>query len=109
MEYSFTHNQCLAFAKILIEIMSADGEISEDEWNLYAEIADAFGLSKGDYLIASSLNLLDCLTELKNMPLKEKETIGVFMMGIVNADGIASKEEMDLLIKVSDLTDIPLP
>jgi len=104
----FNYIQRLSIAKVLIEIMLSDNSIADSESELFRKIAFALELSDEDILRANSLKMLTVLAELKKMPDSEKQKLGILMIGIIEADGIVSPEEIELFRMVCVMTNIPI-
>lgn len=107
----------VAMAALLAEVMMADGQASRDEKNCMAQLLKRLTQQSDaavQQLLADCLaqqaevvSLYEFTTELKNLPITEREQLLYSLWQLAFVDGILDPEEEGVIRQIADLLYIP--
>ncbi|MDD3960499.1 MAG: hypothetical protein PHT77_01400 [Bacteroidales bacterium] len=109
MNPGYTSIERKAFAKILLEIISADRKLAFEESMLFEQLRKAFEISDYGLEDVYQMSLVDSIAILKQIPANEKETFAVVMFKMITVDGDIDSREIDVFHRVCSLADIKIP
>ena len=109
MSLNLTSLEKQAVAKVLLDIVHADGRVTVGEGLYFQQLQNVLGISDSDINKAKGMNALGCLLILKNLLPIEKAALAVMMLEMIQADGNVDKEELKVFAVVCAAADIPLP
>ncbi len=98
-----------ALAKVMLEIIVADDQIDKEEIKYLEQIQNTVGISVEEIQESTDMEVLNCLSILKELDELDKYAIGVIMHEMVYADGSAHPAEEKVLKVICDGAEIELP
>src|SRR5574344_1443366 len=105
MEY--TYNQKMAIAKVLLEIMNADGKIDARETFYFEKVKNKLKLSPEDHFKIADYNSLVCLSIIKELDDNQKKDFAILMKRMIFADDYIDLNESLVFENVKEFCKIP--
>ena len=109
MALNLTNLEKKAVAKVLLDIVNADGRITVGETRYFQQLQNLLGITNSEIEEAKYMSVLGCLAILRDMLPVEKAALAIMMLEMINADGEIDDKEMKVFIVVCAGADIPLP
>lgn len=106
---NLTSIQKQALAKVMLEIIVADDEVDKEEIKYLEQIQDTLGITIEEIQDSTEMNVLKCISILKELDELDKYAVAVIMYEMVYADGSAHPEEEKVLKVVCDGAEIEMP
>lgn len=103
-----TDSEKKAIAKVLLEIMNADGKVVTEESLTMLDLQDKLGITFDQVMNAKSLNAYTCLGTIAKMSVDNKAIVAAAMYRMINADGRVDSEEIKVFNTVCELGKINL-
>lgn len=98
-----------AVAKVLIDMMNADGKVTVGEIEYFQQLQNVLGISNTEIEEAKYMSVAGCLSILRELLPHEKLSLLVMMLEMIRADGDLDDTEMKLIVVVCAAADIPVP
>ena len=96
-EIQFSEDQRLALAKVLKEVMFADGEVHYSEILYFEKLKEYTGITASDIKVSSSWTVDQAIDGLKTLDQNQKKAVGVMIKEMSMADGKLTNEEKVLI------------
>lgn len=109
MSLELTNLEKKAVAKVLLDIVNADGRVTTGESAYFQQLQNVLGISDSNIEEAKYMNALGCLSIIKAMLPHEKQALAIMMLEMIRADGHIDDEEMKVFIVVCAAAEISLP
>ena len=98
-----------AVAKVLLDIMNADGEVSVGEGLYFIQLQGQLGISDSEMRLAKEMSVIHCISIIRALLPHEKEILAFMMIEMIKADGKVEDSELELLMTICNMTNIQLP
>jgi len=109
MSLNLTTLEKKAVAKVLLDIVNADGKIAVGEVAYFQQLQNVLGISNSEIEEAKFMSAIGSLAILRGLSPIAKQALAVMMLEMINADGEVDNEEMKVFLVVCAGADIPLP
>ncbi|MBK7341702.1 MAG: hypothetical protein IPJ06_00515 [Saprospiraceae bacterium] len=109
MSLDLTKLEKKAVAKVLLDIVNADGRVTVGESSYFQQLQNVLGISDSEIEEAKYMSVTGSLSIIKDLLPHEKAALAIMMYEMIHADGEAHKEELKVFAVVCIATDIPLP
>lgn len=109
MSLDLTQLEKKAVAKVLLDIVNADGRVTVGEGRYFQQLQDVLGISDSEIEAAKYMSVVGGLAIIKQMLAHEKQLLAIMMLEMIRADGDIDDEEIKVFITVCALAEIPLP
>jgi len=98
----------IAVANALMEIASADGEITFGEVAYKLHISEQLNISSEESSQAIYMDYDDNISILKNIREEDKKRLSEILRDMIFADGKEHKSERELYLKMCTLSELPI-
>lgn len=105
-EFYFTDQEKRAIAKVLLDIVNADGKVTIGEGLYFKQLQNNLHISNEQIQEAKSMSVLTAIGVIRNMTQTERFAVGVMMQQMIEADGDMDSHELDVFNVVCDLGNI---
>lgn len=102
----FTYQQKIAFLRIMLDIINADGIIHEREVFLFNHLKEELALNDEDRKAVEDKNSLLALAQIREMTEEQKKYVGEQMSKMIIVDGDINVNEVDIYNVVKDFCGI---
>lgn len=102
-------DQKKAVCKLLLDMMSVDGNIAIGEFTYLRDVRSQLDISDSDLKSTKNLSVLASLSLLSEFENSEKEIIVDLLTKMLKADGQIHKKEIKLLKLVCNILNTPMP
>jgi len=109
MSLDLTKLEKKAVAKVLLDIVNADGIVTVGESRYFQQLQNALGISDSEIEEAKYMSVTGCLTIIRDLLPHEKSALALMMFEMIRADGEVDNEELKVFAVVCAAADIPLP
>lgn len=106
---NFNQQERIAIARILIEIINADGKIDSGEIRYFLQLKNTLGISDAELLVAKSTNTLLAISTIKQMTPDKKIAVAIMMNEMIEADFNTDKNEEKLFSLIAVACEFPIP
>ena len=104
MEY--TKEQKMAMSKVLLDIVSIDGNIDARETIYFENVKEMLNLTANDHFNILHLNTLKCLSVIKSMSVEQKTEFAKMMRNMILADKYIAPDEADSFYDICEFINI---
>jgi len=98
-----------AIAKVLIDIICADGKLTVGEVAYLEQLQNVLEISDADLEEAQYMSVTGSLSIIRDLPEEIKSAVAFIMLEMIQADGEVDEEEMKVFFIVCAAADIALP
>jgi len=109
MSLNLTSLEKKAVAKVLLDIVNADGRVTVGEGRYFQQLQNVLGISDSEIEEAKYMSVTGCLSIIRDLLPVEKGALAVMMLEMIRADGDIHKEELKVFAVVCAAADITLP
>jgi len=109
MSLDLTTLEKKAVAKVLLDIVNADGNVAVGEAKYFEQLQKVLGISNSEIEEAKYLSVVGSLSIIREMLPAEKHAIAIMMHEMIKADGEVNDKEIKIFIAVCAYADIKLP
>ena len=104
MEY--TKEQKMAMSKVLLDIVSVDGNIDVRETMYFENVKEILNLTANDHFNILHLNTLKCLSIIKSMTVEQKTEFAEMMRNMILVDKYIAPNEADSFYDICEFINI---
>lgn len=105
-EFYFTDQEKRAIAKVLLDIVNADGKVAIGEGLYFKQLQNNLNISDDQIRAAKSMGVLTAIAVIRTMTQAKRLAVGVMMQQMIEADGDMDSHELDVFNVVCDLGNI---
>ncbi len=109
MSLDLTTLEKKAVAKVLLDIVNADGKVTVGEAKYFEQLQRVLGISNSEIEEAKYMSVAGSLSIIRDMLPAEKHALAIMMLEMIRADGEVDDEETKVFIAVCAMADIKLP
>lgn len=106
---NFNLNEKKAIAKVLLEIVAADGKVHDAEIGFMERYQKLMKLTYEEIIDSGNMNVARCFSILRGFSVEKKETVSMLMAKLINVDGHIDIEELEVFYAVLEGAQIPVP
>ena len=104
--FYFTDQEKRAIAKVLLDIVNADGKVALGEGLYFKQLQNNLHISDEQIRAAKSMGVLTAINIIRNMTQAERLAVGIMMQQMVEADGDINSDELKVFNVVCEMGDI---
>lgn len=109
MSLNLTDLEKMAVAKVLLDIVNADGRVTVGEYAYFEQLQKVLGISDRQIEEAKRMGAIASLAVIKAMLPHEKQALAIMMYEMMTADGHADDKEKKIFEAVFRFAEIELP
>lgn len=105
----FTQIERVSIARVLIDLMNADGNVDIRETLYMNQIRNVLNITDAEIQAGKNQNILISLLALKSMNNEKKYALGVMLTEMINADGKVDNNELkyfNIICKAIEMEEI---
>lgn len=104
--FYFTDLEKRAIAKVLLDIVNADGVVANGEVRYFRQLQNNLDITDEHIRQAKSMGVFTAITIIRGMSQTERLSVGVMMHEMIEADGDVDMEELKVFNAVCELGNI---